>query len=77
MDNPAYRDLLLGSTIAQTVLQAEASLVSFSHLLPSGLIQKVVVNEGLKRVEVVVAGVPDPLTSIQNGTEVNCTQVVS
>ena len=34
-------------------------------------------NEGLKGVVVVVAGVPDPLTSIKDGTKVNCTQVVS
>ena len=34
-------------------------------------------NEGLKGVEVVVARVPDPLTSIKDGTKVNGAQVIS
>ena len=34
-------------------------------------------NEGLKGVVVVVARVPDPLTSIKDGTKVNGAQVVS
>ena len=68
---------LLSSTIAQAVLEAEACLVSLSHLLTCGLVQEVVVNEGLKGVVVVVARVPDPLTSIEDRTKVNCTQVVS
>ena len=67
----------LGSTIAQAVLEAETCLVSLSHLLTRGLVQEVVVNEGLKGVEVVVARVPDPLTSIKDGTKVNGAQVIS
>ena len=68
---------LPSSTIAQAVLEAEACLVSLGHLLTRGLVQEIVVNEGLKGVVVVMTRVPDPLTSIKDRMKVNRTQVIS
>ena len=50
--------------------------MSFSHLLSSGLVEDVVVDEGLKGMVVVVTGVPKPLTSIENRPEVTGAPVV-
>lgn len=50
--------------------------MSFSDLLSSGLVEDVVVDEGLKGMVVVVTGVPKPLTSIENRPEVTGAPVV-
>ena len=69
-------NLLWYSICACAVLQAEASLVSLSNLLPRGDVEKVIVDERLEGVPVIVTRVPEPLTTIKNRLKVGCAQVI-
>ena len=70
-------DLPRISIQASAVLQAEASLVSLCHLEPCGFVQEIVVDERLKGVEVVVAGVPKPQRWVEDGKKIGSAQIVS
>ena len=74
---PESSDLPRISVQASAVLQAEASLVSFCHFEPCGFVQEIVVDERLKGVEVVVAGVPKPLRWVKDGKKIGSAQIVS
>ena len=48
----------------ETVFEAEASLVPLCDFLSRGHVQEVIVHEGLKRVIVVMTGVPYPFVGL-------------
>ena len=50
--------------------------MTFSHLHAAGLVQEVIVHEGLEGVEVGVAGMPLPLAPVLVGSEVGSAPVV-